>query len=47
MDQKNKQKYKIVTGKYQSKAGDLEFGYEYTTGNRLSRKGRKDTKQNN
>lgn len=32
----NDNEYKVTTGDYGNKAGDLKFGYEYTTGNKIN-----------
>ncbi|WP_165820830.1 hypothetical protein [Pueribacillus theae] len=36
MAYKGKNQYKVRTGEYDNKTGGLDFGYEYTTGNRTS-----------
>ncbi|MFD2043331.1 hypothetical protein ACFSTA_02915 [Ornithinibacillus salinisoli] len=45
MPYKGKDQYKVVTGKYKNKTGGLEFGYEYSSGNRT--KSRQLAKQEN
>ncbi|SET03259.1 hypothetical protein SAMN05216389_104241 [Oceanobacillus limi] len=42
MPYKGKDQYRTQTGDYKNKTGELEFGYEYTSGNRLKRKNKKD-----
>ncbi|WP_339162151.1 hypothetical protein [Siminovitchia sp. FSL W7-1587] len=37
MVQKGKKQYRVTTGDYENKTGGLHFGYEYSSGNRLSR----------
>lgn len=44
MVQKGKKQYKVTTGDYENKTGGLHFGYEYSSGNRLSRNESKEQK---
>ena len=37
MVQKNMKQYKVVRGPYQDKTQGLKFGYEYTSGNKVTR----------
>ncbi|MBS4194194.1 hypothetical protein [Lederbergia citri] len=36
MVQNDKKQYRVTTGDYENKTGGLNFGYEYSSGNRLS-----------
>lgn len=36
MVQKGKKQYRVTTGDYENKAEGLNFGYEYTTGNKVN-----------
>lgn len=46
MVQKGKKQYKVTTGDYENKTGGLNFGYEYSSGNRLRQtKGREQKPQ--
>ncbi|MET3695922.1 hypothetical protein SAMN05877753_102548 [Bacillus oleivorans] len=42
MVQKNMKQYKVVRGPYKDKAQGLKFGYEYTSGNKVT-SGKKNT----
>lgn len=45
MVQNDKKQYKVTTGDYENKTGGLNFGYEYSSGNKLSRNANKEQKQ--